>query len=109
MAKAIKQPIFAYLRQSTVNKQEVSIENQYDDISDICEREGYILKDILDYKEKRSGWERGNKKPRKEFTRMLADIDKLKTPCILLARNSSRLARNMEDGMEIIYRIRGIH
>jgi Resolvase, N terminal domain len=110
MAKVIqKQTIFAYLRQSTVNKQEVSIENQYDDISDIAERENYILEDILDYKEKRSAWERWDKKPRKEFTQMLADIDTLKSPCILLARNSSRLARNMEDGLDIIYRIKGIH
>ncbi len=96
-------PVFAYMRRST-NKveQEDSLEKQEDCIDEIAMKHEIDERRIIAFTETRSGFE--NRK-RPKFNEMIKAIDKLKTPCMLLAYDSSRLSRNQKDSREIVDRI----
>lgn len=88
-------PIFAYLRRSTNKKeQEDSLIQQEDGISTIVKRLGLGERKIRYFAETRSGFE--NRK-RKEWGKMLEEIDKSSVPCLILCRDISRLSRNPTD------------
>ncbi len=81
-------PIFAYLRRSTTNKQEVSIENQADNIDLIIKDNGFNKDEIRFFEESRSAYD-GIKlkngaviRKRTEFTKMLKAIDDAKGLCL---------------------------
>lgn len=59
---------------------------------------------IVFFEETRSGFEN---RTRKEWARMLANIDSDKTPVIILCRDTSRLSRNPTDNLEITNRMFG--
>lgn len=50
-------PVFAYLRRSTRNKQEISLENQADNIDLIIKAHGLDKKNITFFAESRSAYE----------------------------------------------------
>ncbi len=96
-------PIFAYLRKSTNKKeQEDSLVQQEDGISSIVKKLRLEGQEIRYFAETFSWFE--NKK-RKEWGKMLEQIDKLKTPCIILCRDISRLSRNPTDSQKIMDRV----
>jgi hypothetical protein len=100
-----KTPIFAYLRRSTAKiEQSESLIQQEDGIDSIVRKLWYEKEEIKYFAETYSGFE--NKK-RKHFTQMLNEIDKSKEPCIILARDLSRLSRNPNDSLEIMNRLYG--
>ena len=97
--------IFAYLRRSTSKKeQEDSLIQQEDGIKNIVSRLSMENEEIIYFAETFSGFE--NKK-RKEFKTMLDLIDTLKTPCVILCRDISRLSRNPSDSQKIMDRVYG--
>lgn len=96
-------PIFAYLRRSTPKEeQRESLIQQEDGINSIVKKLGLGKEEIYYFAETFSGFE--NKK-RKEWGKMLEQIDKLKTPCIILCRDISRLSRNPTDSQKIMDRV----
>ncbi len=98
-------PIFAYLRRSTKKaEQENSLIQQEDGIQSLIRRLGLDADSVRYFAESRSGFE--NKK-RPEWTAMMSEIDKLETPCVLLARDISRLSRNPTDSQKIMDRLYG--
>lgn len=111
-----KTPIFAYLRRSTKDKQEVSLENQADNI-DLIIRDNWFSKDnVVFFEESRSAydwikqrWSSAIVRKRVEFDKMLKAIDQSVVPCIILVRDSSRLSRNQIDNIEIQKRLFGIY
>ncbi len=92
--------IFAYLRRST-NKEEQreSLIQQEDGIGSIVKRLKFEKEKVRVFGETFSGFE--NKK-RKEWTKMIEEINKEKSPCILLTRDLSRLSRNPTDTQTIM-------
>ena len=106
-----KTPIFAYLRRSTTNKQEISIENQADNIDLIIKDNGFDKDEVVYFQESKSAYEGIKQKSgiitrkRTEFTKMLKAIDDSKISCIILVRDSSRLSRNKLDNFEITKRL----
>ena len=95
--------IFAYLRRSTAKKEQAdSLIQQEDGIDSIVKRLWYENEDIRYFAETFSGFE--NKK-RKKWWEMIEEIDKLKKPCIIIARDISRLSRNPTDSQWIMDRI----
>ncbi|GAB0175025.1 MAG: hypothetical protein HHAS10_09040 [Candidatus Altimarinota bacterium] len=112
----LKTPIFAYLRRSTKDKQEVSLENQADNIDLIIKDNGFSKDDVVFFEESRSAYDgikqRGTSaivRKRIEFDKMLKAIDQSNIPCIILVRDSSRLSRNQIDNIEIQKRLFGIY
>ena len=96
-------PVFAYLRRSTPKEeQRESLIQQEDGINSIVKKLGLEKEEIYYFAETFSGFE--NKK-RKEWGKMLEQIDKLKTPCIVLCRDISRLSRNPTDSQKIMDRV----
>lgn len=91
-------PVFAYLRRSTKNKQEVSLENQADNIDLIIKGLKIPKNRVKYFEESHSAFEN---RQREVFERMLKEISQLKTPCILLVRDPSRLSRNPNDSLKI--------
>lgn len=57
---------------------------------------------IRSYVESRSGFEN---RSRKEWQKMLEEIDKQNEPCIILCRDTSRLSRNPTDNLAIANRM----
>ena len=111
-----KTPIFAYLRRSTKDKQEVSLENQADNIDLIIKDNGFNKEEVNFFEESRSAyewikqrWSGEIVRKRIEFDKMLIAIDKSNVPCIILVRDSSRLSRNQIDNIEIQKRLFGIY
>lgn len=95
--------VFAYLRRSTKKSE------QADSLLQQSEWVHYIAKiywisecDIIYFIESRSGFEN---RTRKEWNRMIEEIDKLKEPCTILCRDTSRLSRNPKDNLAIADRI----
>lgn len=98
-----KYPIFAYLRKSTNKKeQELSLIQQEEWINIISEKLGFNINNVKSYTETKSWFE--NKK-RPMWNKMMKEIDKLKTPCILIAHDTSRLSRNPKDNLAITDRL----
>lgn len=108
-----KTPIFAYLRRSTKNKQEISLEIQSDNIDWIIKDNGLNKDEVQYFMESRSAYEGVKQKngvivrKRTEFTALLKAIDASKSRCIILVRDSSRLSRNKLDNLEITKRLFG--
>jgi hypothetical protein len=108
-------PIFAYLRRSTTNKQEISIENQADNIDFIIADNGFDKDEVEYFSESKTAYDGVKQKNGKiirkriEFTRLLKAIDEAKAPCIILVRESSRLSRNELDSLEIQKKLFGLY
>lgn len=97
--------IFAYLRRSTdKEEQKDSITQQEEGIERIAKELGFDMGKIRNFTETKSGFE--NRK-RVEWKKMLEEIDKLGQPCILIARDTSRLSRNPTDNLAIANRLFG--
>ncbi len=97
--------IFAYLRRSTSKvEQSTSLIQQEDGIFSIVKKLWFEKENIKYFAETYSGFE--NKK-RKKWGEMISEIDKLKEPCIVLARDISRLSRNPTDSQWIMDRLYG--
>lgn len=115
MENTNKPTIFAYMRKSTTNKQEISLENQEDNIDIIMERNGINPKDVQFFSESQSAYSGVKQKngeilrKRKEFSKMMKAIEQSKVPCIILVRDSSRLSRNQMDSLDIQKKLFGIH
>ncbi len=96
-------PIFAYMRKSTnKQEQELSLVQQEEWISELAKHLWVDLSRIKTFAETHSGFE-NKKRPR--WNEMLKEIDRLKVPCILLARDTSRLSRNQKDNLAITDRL----
>lgn len=106
-----RKSIFVYIRRSTTNKQELSLQRQEDDARETIRKNGYDTNEVEYYIESRSAYDGVKEKngiftrKRTEFTRMLADIDKTKELITILAYEPSRLSRNQVDEMEITERL----
>lgn len=97
--------IFAYLRKSTdKEEQKDSITQQEEGVERIAKELGLDMSKITNFTETKSGFE--NRK-RVEWGKMLEEIDKQKQPCILIARDTSRLSRNPTDNLAIANRLFG--
>ena len=95
--------VFAYMRRSTTKKEQASsLPQQEEWIELIAKALGINYTDIVPYTESRSGYEN---RTRKEWQRMLWDIDKAKEPCTILCRDTSRLSRNPTDNLAIANRM----
>ena len=95
--------VFAYMRRSTTKKEQASsLPQQEEWIELIAKALGINYADIVPYTESRSGYEN---RTRKEWQRMLWDIDKAKEPCTILCRDTSRLSRNPTDNLAIANRM----
>lgn len=95
--------VFAYMRRSTTKKEQASsLPQQEEWIELIAKALGISYADIKPYTESRSGYEN---RTRKEWQRMLWDIDKAKEPCTILCRDTSRLSRNPTDNLAIANRM----
>jgi hypothetical protein len=106
--------IFVYLRRSTSNKQELSLQRQEDSALDTILGNGYKESDVEYYIESKTAywWVRVTangviQRRRTEFTRMLRDIDNSPVPVTILAYEDSRLSRNDMDSQEILARLFG--
>ncbi len=106
--------IFVYLRRSTSNKQELSLQRQEDSALDTILGNGYKESDVEYYIESKTAywWVRVTangiiQRRRTEFTRMLRDIDSSPVPVAILAYEDSRLSRNDMDSQEILARLFG--
>jgi hypothetical protein len=98
-------PIFAYMRRSTTKKEQASSLPQQEEWIELIAKTLWIdYSDIIPYTESRSGYEN---RTRKEWDRMLSDIDKAKDSCTILCRDTSRLSRNPTDNLAIANRIFG--
>lgn len=99
----LRNPIFAYMRRSTTKEEQGNSLIQQEEMIDRITKELWInIADVSTYIESRSGFEN---KTRKEFERMIADIDKSNGWCIVLCRDSARLSRNENDSLRITNRI----
>ncbi len=97
--------IFAYLRRSTSKiEQSESLIQQEDGIFSIVKKLWLEKQEIRYFAETYSGFEN---KRRKKWGEMMSEIDKLKEPCIILARDISRLSRNPTDSQWIMDRLYG--
>lgn len=95
--------IFAYLRRSTSKvEQSESLIQQEDGIFSIVKKLWLEKEEIRYFAETYSGFEN---KRRKKWGEMINEIDKLKEPCIILARDISRLSRNPTDSQWIMDRL----
>lgn len=100
-----KVPIFAYLRRSTSKEEQAeSLIQQEDGIGSIVKKLGFEKEDIVYFAETYSGFEN---KRRKQWWLLIKAIDSLKVPCIIIARDISRLSRNPTDSQGIIDRLYG--
>lgn len=103
--------VIAYLRRSTSNKQELSIQRQEDSAQDTITWNGFNPEEVTYFIESKSAYnwvkvaDWKTTRNRTEFTRMLKEIDKSKDPVILLAYEDSRLSRNDIDTQEILDRL----
>ena len=103
--------IFVYIRRSTTNKQELSLQRQDDNAKETIIQAGFNPNDVEYYIESKSAYawvkvKDGNvMRRRTEFTRMLWDIDRSPVPIILLTYEDSRLSRNDPDTNEILARL----
>lgn len=103
--------IFVYIRRSTTNKQELSLQRQEDDAQDTIKKNGIDSNKVEYYIESKTAYdgvkEKDGKLVRKriEFTRMLSDIDESKKPVTILTYEPSRLSRNDKDTGEILDRL----
>lgn len=106
-----QEPIFIYVRRSTKNKQDLSLERQEDSANETIKDAWYDIEDIKFYSESLSayngvkikGWEVVRR--RTEFQRMLNDIDRSPYPVTLLTYEHSRLSRNDYDSQAIVDRL----
>lgn len=97
--------VFAYLRRSTTKKEQASsLSQQEDGIWILANSLRIPLESIVCYSESKSAYE---DRTRAEWKKMLIDIDKLKVPCTILCRDTSRLSRNPEDNWNIRTRLFG--
>ncbi len=98
-----KSPIFAYLRRSTSKEEQAeSLIQQEDGIGSIVKKLWLDGENIVYFAETYSGFE--NKK-RKKWGELIKAIDALKVPCVILARDISRLTRNPTDSQGIMDRL----
>lgn len=103
--------VLTYIRRSTANKQELSIQRQEDAAQETIIWNGFNPEEVNYFIESKSAyngvkivnWEPVRR--RTEFTRMLKEIDKSKDPVILLTYEDSRLSRNDIDTQEILDRL----
>lgn len=97
--------IFAYMRRSTTqDSQANSLFQQWEFIDTIISDININPEQVQSYIESASGFEN---RTRKEWQKMLAEIDKSKEPVILLCKDTSRLSRNQHDNLEITDRLYG--
>ena len=105
--------IFVYIRRSTTNKQELSLQRQEDDAQDTIKKNGIDSNKVEYYIESKTAYDGVKEKDWKlvrkriEFTRMLSDIDASKQPVTILTYEPSRLSRNDKDSGEILDRLFG--
>lgn len=103
--------IFVYIRRSTANKQELSIQKQEDNARETIERNGYSEADVEYYIESKTAFNKVRVNDgkvverRKEFNRMLKDIDASKSPVTILTYEHSRLSRNDYDTQAVLDRL----
>lgn len=113
--EGVDKNIFVYIRRSTTNKQELSLQRQDDDARDTIKKNGIDPSKVEYYIESKSAYNHVKVKSgiitrkRTEFTRMLADIDKSKETITILTYEPSRLSRNQVDEMEITERLFWTH
>jgi hypothetical protein len=94
---------FAYMRRSTTKKEQASsLPQQEEGIEYIAKNLWMEIGSIRSYVESRSGFEN---RSRKEWQKMLEEIDKQNEPCIILCRDTSRLSRNPTDNLAIANRM----
>lgn len=104
-------PIFVYIRRSTTNKQELSIQRQEDNARETIEQAWFNPDEVEYYIESMTAYNGVKvknwvvKRRRIEFTRMLHDIDSSPLPVTLLTYEDSRLSRNDPDTNEILARL----
>jgi hypothetical protein len=100
-----KTAIFAYLRKSTTKEeQKESLIQQQDWISSIVNKLWFEKENIRYFAETYSWFEN---KRRKEWKKMIEEVDKLKEPCLILTRDISRLSRNPTDTQVMMDRLYG--
>lgn len=103
--------IFVYIRRSTTNKQELSLQKQEDNARETLERNGFHENDVEYYIESKTAFNKVQVndgkvvKRRKEFDRMLKDIDKSTESVTILTYEHSRLSRNDYDDQAILDRL----
>lgn len=98
-----KIPIFAYLRRSTSKEEQAeSLIQQEDWIWSIVKKLWFEKESIQYFAETYSWFENKN---RKKWWELIKAVDSLKTPCIILARDISRLTRNPTDSQWIMDRL----
>ncbi len=103
--------IFVYIRRSTRNKQELSLQRQDDNAKETILQAWYDPNEVEYYIESMTAYngvkvENGIvSRRRTEFTRMLSDIDNSPIPVVLLTYEDSRLSRNDPDTAEILARL----
>jgi hypothetical protein len=101
------QKIFAYLRRSTKKEEQKESKKKQNDSIDLMANDIWIpLEEIQIFEDDFTGYKIKTKdgKPqtkRKGYMELMKEIDKCKTPCILLAYDYSRLARNAPDGITV--------
>lgn len=99
--------IFAYLRRSTKKEEQRDSKQKQNDSIDLMAKDlGINIEDIQIFEDDFTGFKINTKngKPqtkRKGYIALMEAIDKCKVPCILLAYDCSRLARNVPDGITI--------
>ena len=99
--------IFAYLRRSTKKEEQRESKQKQNDSIDLMAKDlGINIEDIQIFEDDFTGFKINTKngKPqtkRKGYIALMEAIDKCKVPCILLAYDCSRLARNVPDGITI--------
>ena len=103
--------IFVYIRRSTTNKQELSLQKQEDNARETLERNGFHENDVEYYIESKTAFNKVRVddgkviERRKEFDRMLKDIDSSSEPVTILTYEHSRLSRNDYDNQAILDRL----
>lgn len=103
--------IFVYIRRSTTNKQELSLQKQEDNARETLERNGFHENDVEYYIESKTAFNKVRVddgkviERRKEFERMLKDIDNSSEPVTILTYEHSRLSRNDYDSQAILDRL----
>lgn len=98
-------PVFAYLRRSTSKKeQEDSLLQQKDGVNSIIKKLGLKTEKVRYFIETESWFENTN---RKEWGKMLDEIDRSPRQVVVLCRDFSRLTRNPTDGQKIMDRLYG--
>lgn len=93
------------MRRSTTKKEQASSLPQQEEGIEYIAKELWIKSsEIQSYIESRSWFEN---RSRKEWKKMMEEIDKQKEACIILCRDTSRLSRNPTDNLAIANRIFG--